>query len=157
MELKLTIFFLFLFSTFYSQNIAIDITDKSEEFHNNPAYNFKIIEPQSDTINLTNQRVFSLVFEYSGELNSFHIIDYPNETFAELNSLKPPETIEEYIALSDEEWLKFKLIVPKHEVLKEVLLSRRVILDLKIISERITHTELYADGKLIKTLYYLQE
>ena len=154
MKLKLTIYFLFLFSTFHGQNIVVDITDKSQESKENSAFDFRIIEPKLDTLNLSEQKIFSLVIGHSGEMNSLHLIDYPNETYAKLNNIKEPETNEEYLALSDKEWAKFNVIIPKHEILKEIELSRKIILELKITSDRITHTEIYADGKLIKTLYY---
>ena len=154
MKLNLTILFLLLFSTIYSQNVVIDATDKSEESKENPAFDFRIIEPKMDTLNLTNEKVFSLVIGHSGEINSLHLIDYPTETNADLNNIEGPETNEEYLALSDEEQAKLTVIVPKHEIVKEVVLSRKVILEIKITSDRITHTEIYADGKLIKTLYY---
>ena len=154
MKRNLTIIFLFLFSTIYSQNIVIDVTDKSEESKENPAFDFRIIEPKKDTLNLTNEKIFSLVIGHSGNMNSLHLIDYPTETYAELNKLKEPETNEEYQALSDEDWAKFNVIIPKHEIIKEAVLSNRVIMELEITSDRITHTEIYADGKLIKTLYY---
>ena len=154
MKLNLTILFLFLFSTIYSQNIVIDVTDKSEESKENPAFDFRIIEPKMDTLNLTNEKVFSLVIGHSGVMNSLHLIDYPTETYAELNNIEGPETNEEYLALSGEEQAKLTVIVPKHEIIKEAVLSRKVILEIKITSDRITHTEIYADGKLIKTLYY---
>ncbi len=154
MKLKLTLIFLILSSTIYCQNIVIDATDKSEESKENPAYDFRIIEPKSDTLNLTKEKIFSLVIGHSGELNSLHLIDYPNETYADLNNIEGPETNEEYLALSDEDQAKLTVIVPKHEIIKEVVLSRNIILEIEITSERITHTEIYADGKLIKTLYY---
>ena len=154
MRFKLTIYFLFLLSITYGQNIVIDITDKSQESKENPASDFRVLEPKSDTLNLLKQRIFSLVIDYKGEMNSLHLIDYPDETYADLNNLKPPETTEEYLALSNEEWAKFNVIIPKHEVLKQVILNRKIALELKIISDRITHTEIYADGQLIKTLYY---
>jgi hypothetical protein len=103
---------------------------------------------------LTKEKIFSLVIGHSGELNSLHLIDYPNETYADLNNIEGPETNEEYLALSDEDQAKLTVIVPKHEIIKEVVLSRKIILEIEITSERITHTEIYADGKLIKTLYY---
>ncbi len=71
-----------------------------------------------------------------------------------MNNLELPATDEEYSSLSDEEWAKFNVIIPKHEILKEIKLSRKIILELKITSDKITHTDIYADGKLIKTLYY---
>ena len=116
MKRNLTIIFLFLFSTIYSQNIVIDVTDKSEESKENPAFDFRIIEPKKDTLNLTNEKIFSLVIGHSGNMNSLHLIDYPTETYAELNKLKEPETNEEYQALSDEDWAKFNVIIPKHEI-----------------------------------------
>jgi hypothetical protein len=155
LKLKLTIFFLFLFSTFYGQNIVVDVTDKSLVSKDNPADKFRIIEPKSDTLNLSNEKLFSLVIGHSGVMNSLHLIDYPTETYADLNKLKDPETNEEFLKLSEEERIKFTVIVPKHEILKEFELSRKIILELKITSDRITHTEIYADGKLIKTLYYI--
>ena len=154
MRFKLTVFFLLLISTVYCQNVVVDITDKSQESKENPAYDFRVIEPKSDTLDLTKQKTFSLIIEHSGEMNSLHIIDYPTETFADLNNLKAPKNKEEYLALSNEEWAKFNVIVAKHEVLKEFTLSGKVILELKINSDRITHTEIYVDGKLLKTLYY---
>ena len=154
MKLNLTILFLLLFSTIYSQNIVIDVTDKSEGSKENPAFDFRIIEPKTDTLNLSKEKAFSLVIGHNGEMNSLHLIDYPTETYADLNKLKEPETNEEYQALSDEDWAKFNVIIPKHEVTKEAVLSNRLIMELKITSDRITHTEIYADGKLIKTLYY---
>ncbi len=118
MKLKLTIFFFLLFSTIYSQNIVIDINDKSQESKDNPTFDFRIIEPKLDTLNLSKQKIFSLVIGHSGEINSLHIIDYPNETYADLNNIKEPETNEEYLALSDEEWEKLNVIIPKHKILK---------------------------------------
>ncbi|RRO21950.1 hypothetical protein [Flavobacteriaceae bacterium 14752] len=157
MKYKLIIFFLLIFSTFYSQNIVIDISDKSDRSEKNPASEFKIIEPKTDTLSLSEQKIFSLIISHHGVLNSLHLIDYPNETYADLNNLKEPETNKDYLALSNKERKKFTVIVPKHEIIKEGFLSRRVILEIKITSDRITHTEIYADGKLIKTLYYQTE
>ncbi len=154
MKLNLTILFLFIFSTIYGQNIVIDATDKSEESKENPAFDFRIIEPKTDTINLTKEKVFTLIIEHSGEMNSLHLIDYPSETYADLNGIEGPETNEEFLALSDEEQDKLTVIIPKHEIKKEVFLDRKKILEIEITSDRITHTEIYADGKLIKTLYY---
>jgi hypothetical protein len=146
-----------MFSTIYCQNIVIDATDKSDESKENPAFDFRIIEPKLDTLNLSKEKVFSLVIGHSGEINSLHLIDYPTETYADLNNIEGPETNEEYLALSDEEQAKLTVIVPKHEIKKEILLNRKIILEIEITSERITHTEIYADGKLIKTLYYRVE
>ncbi len=154
MKLKLTILFLILSSTIYCQNIVIDAIDKSEDAKENPAFDFRIIEPKSDTLNLSKGKIFSLVIGHSGEMNSLHLIDYPNETYADLNNIDGPETNEEYLALSDEEQAKLTVIVPKHEIKKEAVLSRKIILEIEITSDRITHTEIFADGKLIKTLYY---
>ena len=154
MKLNLTILFLFIFSTIYGQNIVIDATDKSEESKENPAFDFRIIEPKTDTINLTKEKVFTLIIGHSGEMNSLHLIDYSSETYADLNGIEGPETNEEFLALSDEEQDKLTVIIPKHEIKKEVLLDRKKILEIEITSDRITHTEIYADGKLIKTLYY---
>ena len=154
MKLNLTILFLFIFSTIYGQNIVIDATDKSEESKENPAFDFRIIEPKTDTINLTKEKVFTLIIGHSGEMNSLHLIDYPSETYADLNGIEGPETNEEFLALSDEEQDKLTVIIPKHEIKKEVFLDRKKILEIEITSDRITHTEIYADGKLIKTLYY---
>ena len=154
MKLNLTILFLFIFSTIYGQNIVIDATDKSEESKENPAFDFRIIEPKTDTINLTKEKVFTLIIGHSGEMNSLHLIDYPSETYADLNGIEGPETNEEFLALSDEEQDKLTVIIPKHEIKKEVFLDRKKILKIEITSDRITHTEIYADGKLIKTFYY---
>ena len=154
MKLNLTILFLFIFSTIYGQNIVIDATDKSEESKENPAFDFRIIEPKTDTINLTKEKVFTLIIGHSGEMNSLHLIDHSSETYADLNGIEGPETNEEFLALSDEEQDKLTVIIPKHEIKKEVLLDRKKILEIEITSDRITHTEIYADGKLIKTLYY---
>ena len=152
--LKLTIIFALLFSTMYGQKRVVNVSEKTKESIENPASDFRVIEPKMDTLNLTKEKVFSLLIEYSGEMNSLHLIDYPSETYAEQNKLKEPETNEDYKALSDEDWVKFNVIIPKHEVLKEAVLNNKIIIKLKITSDRITHTEIYADGKLIKTLYY---
>ena len=157
MKLKLIVLFLFLFPTLYGQNIVIDITEKSQESIENPASDYRVIEPKADTLNLSKQKIFSLVIEYSGEINSLHIIDYPLETYADLNNLKRLETDEEYDSLTNEEWTKFNVIIPKHKVLKEGFLSRKIVKELEITSDRITHTEIYADSKLIKTIYYRSE
>lgn len=154
MKLNLTILFLFIFSTIYGQNIVIDSTDKSEESKENPAFDFRIIEPKTDTINLTKEKVFTLIIGHSGEMNSLHLIDYPSETYADLNGIEGPKTNEEFLALSNEEQDKLTVIIPKHEIKKEVFLDRKKIVEIEITSDRITHTEIYADGKLIKTLYY---
>ena len=157
MKLKLTIIFLIFFSTIYSQNIVVDVTEKSETSKENPAYSFRIIEPIVDTLILTEEKVFPLIIGHNGAMNSLHLIDYPTETYADLNKLERPKTNEEYNALSDEDWSKFNVIIPKHEITKEAVLSNKIIMEIKITSDRITHTEIYADGKLIKTLYYKTE
>ena len=95
---------------------------KSEESKENPAFDFRIIEPKTDTINLTKEKVFTLIIGHSGEMNSLHLIDYSSETYADLNGIDGPETNEEFLALSDEEQDKLTVIIPKHEIKKEVLL-----------------------------------
>lgn len=157
MKPKLTIILFLMFSGLYGQNTVVDKTDKSESSIENPIYDIEIIEPKSDTINLTNKESFSLVIRYKGVWNSFHIIDYPTDTYATLNNIKEPETNEEYSALLLDEWAKFNVIIPKHEILKEVDLGRCIIRELKITSDKITHSEIYLDSKLIKTIYYEKE
>ena len=128
MKPKLTIIFLIFFSTIYSQNIVVDVTDKLEESNENPAHSFKIIEPIVDTLNLTKEKVFALTIGHNGVLNSLHLIDYPTETYADLNKLERPKTNKEYDELSDEDWAKFNVIIPKHEISKEGVLSNKIII-----------------------------
>ena len=157
MKRILTILFLLVISTIYGQKIVINATDKLEQSKENTAFDYRIIKPKTDTLNLTKEKVFTLIIGHSGEMNSLHLIDYPIETYADLNGIERPETNEEFLALSDEEQDKLTVIIPKHEIKKEVFLSRKKILEIEITSDRSTHTEIYADGKLIKTLYYLIE
>ncbi len=143
-----------LCSISFGQNIVVDITDKKEQTLKNPAFDINITEPKNDTIYLTNKKTFTLSIEYNGILNSVHIIDYPTETYADLNNLDQSFTNEEYLKLPDNEWQKYSVIVPKHEVLKSIPLNNKWIFEIKIISEKIKYSEIYADSKLIKTLYF---
>ncbi len=63
MKSKLTIIFLFIFLTFYGQNIVIDVTDKTEESKENPAYDIRIIEPKTDSIHLNEKKKSQLYLD----------------------------------------------------------------------------------------------
>lgn len=154
MKILISVIVILFYSTSFGQNIIIDITNKTEQSQKNPAFDIRIIEPKKDTIDLTKSMSFSLSIEYHGIVNSVYILDYPTETYADINNLDQSFTNEEYLKLPDDEWQKYSVIIPKHEILKSIPLHNRWLFEVKTTSKKIKYSEIYVDSKLIKTLYY---
>ncbi len=51
-----------------------DATDKSDESKENPAFDFRIIEPKLDALNLSKEKVFSLVIGENLQWKLFRIL-----------------------------------------------------------------------------------
>ena len=154
MKLILNIIFTLSFSAIYSQNIIIDTSDKLEKSIENPAFDIVILEPKIDTLDLVEKKTYTLSIGFNGTPNNIHILDYPIETYADINNLDQSFSNEQYLKLSSKEQEKYTVIVPKHKVLKNLELDNKWVLEIEIISERIKYTEVYLDDRLIKTIYY---